>query len=138
MKREVALAAGLVMFATAWFLPVHQYGKTLPEALPGWEACLTALSPSWDTGNPAQWYAATLSVASALTNLLVVILCFAWRSRGRNVLPVMGCACMIAFGLNAQWFLDHRAELRIGYYLWWLSFGVLGLACLLRPRSPRP
>ncbi len=138
MRRNIAFAAGLMLFVEAWFLPVHQYGKTLPDALPGWEACLTALSPAWETVNPAQWYGAALSVASALTNLLVVILVFAWRSRGKNVIPVMGCACMIAFGLNAQWFLDHRAGLRIGYYLWWLSFGVLGLACLLPSRSSRP
>ena len=81
MRRKVALAAGLVLFTTAWFVPVHQYGKTLPDALPGWEACRVALSPSWDTANLTQWYAATLSVASALTNLLVVLLVFAWHRR---------------------------------------------------------
>jgi hypothetical protein len=124
------LAGGLLLFAIAWVLPVHEYGKTLPQTLPGWEAFLVALSPNWGT-EPAQWYAAMLSVASALTNLLVVILVFAWCRHIAPLIQLVGWACLISLGLNAQWFLNDWSGLRTGYYLWWLSFGVLGLACLL-------
>lgn len=138
MRRKLTLALGLLLSAIAWFLPVHEYGKTLPETLPGWEAFVVALSPSWDTGDPAKCYAAALSVASALTNLLVLTLVFAWLRRGECLIQLIGWACIISLGLNAQWFLNHRSELRMGYYLWWLSFGVLGVACLLPPRSWMP
>ncbi len=80
MRRNLSLAVGLLLFATAWFLSVHEYGKALPARLSGWGAFQVALSPKWD-GAPAQCYAAVLSVASALTNLLVVILVLAWRAR---------------------------------------------------------
>jgi hypothetical protein len=121
MTRNHTFAVGMLLFAIAWFLPVHEYGKALPEKLPGWEALRVALSPEWHKEDLAHSYAAALSVASALTNLLVVILVF---------------ACVISLGLNAQWFLNNGSELRLGYYLWWLSFGVLGLACLRPARKP--
>ncbi len=132
MRRNHTLAVGLLLFAIAWFLPVHEYGKVLPEKLPGWEALLVALSPDWHKEDPTHLYAAALSVLSALTNLLVVILVFAWRTRRERLIQLIGWACIISLGLNARWFLsDNRSELRFGYYLWWLSFGVVGLACLL-------
>jgi hypothetical protein len=138
MRRKLTLAVGLLLFSIAWFLPVHEYGKTLPQTLPGWEAFVVALSPSWDTEDLAQCYAAALSVASALTNLLVVTLVLAWRRRSELLIQLIGWACIISLGLNAQWFLNHRSGLRIGYYLWWLSFGVLGLACLLPSNKTAP
>jgi hypothetical protein len=138
MRRKFTLGFGLLLFAIAWVIPVHKYGKPLPETLPGWEAFAVALSPSWDTEDLAQCYAAALSVASALTNLLVVTLVFAWLRGGEYLIRLIGWACIISLGLNAQLFLNHRSELRMGYYLWWLSFGVLGLACLLPPRSWMP
>ncbi len=139
MSRKPTLAIGLLLFAIAWFLPVHEYGKTLPQALPGWEALLVALFPAWDTGDFAQWYAAAQSVASALTNLLLVLLVFAWCRRSDLFIRLVGWACIISLGLNAQWFLsNHRPELRMGYYFWWLSFGVIGLACLLPAKERAP
>ncbi len=129
MKRK-RIMIGLLWFAIAWFLPVHEYGKTLPQTLPGWEALLVALSPNWD-GDPARRYAAALSVASALTNLIPVLLSFACCWRSERLIRLAGWACLISFGLNAQWILNDGSGLRMGYYLWWLSFGVLGLACLL-------
>jgi hypothetical protein len=138
MRRNLTLAAGLLLFAIAWFLPVHEHGKTLPQTLPGWQAFLVALSPDWHTQDLAHSYAAALSVASALTNLLVVILVFAWRTRRERLIQFLGWACVISLGLNAQWFLDIGSGLRLGYYCWWLSFGVLGLACLLPVRKPAP
>ncbi len=139
VARAGLLCSALLLFAIAWFLPVHKYGKTLPETLPGGEALLVALSSDWDPGNLARCYAAALSVASALSNLLVVILAFAWRRRSERLIRVVGWACIISLGLNAQWFLsDARSELRMGYYLWWLSVGVLGFACLLPAQKCEP
>ncbi len=126
------MTTGLMLFALAWFLPVNKYGKTLPEALPGWEAFGVALSPLWEKGNPAHLYDAVLSVASAGTNLWMAVLPLAWRRRNEHLLQFVGWACLISVGLNAQWFLSGSgSELRIGYFLWWLSFGVVGIACLL-------
>jgi hypothetical protein len=138
VRRKLTLAVGFLLFAVAWLLPVHEYGKALPETLPGWEAFLIALSPGWDAAYPAHCYAAVMSVASALTNLLVVILVFTWRRGNEYLLQLVGRACIISLGLNAQWFLNHRSGLRIGYYLWWLSFGVLGLACLFPSNKKAP
>ncbi len=135
MKRNDALAVGLLLFAIAWFLPVHKYGKALPEKLPGWEALLVALSPGWYKEDLAHRYAAALLVVSALTNLMPVLLGIAWRRRSERLIQLIGWACIISLGLNAQWFLNDRSGLRIGYYLWWLSFGVLGLGCLLPARK---
>lgn len=137
MRRNLSLAVGLLLFTIAWFLPVHKYGKTLPQTLPGWEAFQVALSVDWG-GDAGQRYAAALSVASALTNFLVVILVLAWCGRSEHLIQLIGWACMISLGLNAQWFLNDQSALRIGYYFWWLSFGVLGLACLLPPKKRGP
>ncbi len=92
MRRNHTLAVGLLLFAIAWFLPVHEYGKTLPQILPGWEACLVALFPHWD-GDPARRYAAVLSAASALTNLLPVILLLVWLRRREFLIRLTGWAC---------------------------------------------
>lgn len=124
------LAVGFLLFAISWFLPVHEHGTTQPQKLPGWEAFQVALAPNWGT-QPVQWYAATLSVASALTNLLPVVSLVVWLRHSPILIRLTGWACLISLGLNAQWFLNNESELRLGYYLWWLSFGVLGLGCLL-------
>ncbi len=131
MSRKPTLGVGLLLFAVAWFLPVHEYGKALPQALPGWDAFLVALSPDWHKEDLAHSYAAALSVASALTNLLPVVLLLVWLRRSETLIQLTGWACIVSLGLNAQWFLNDWSGLRTGYYLWWLSFGVLGLACLL-------
>lgn len=138
MRRNHTLAVGLLLFAIAWFLPVHEHGKTLPQALPGWEAFLVALSPDWDTRNPARCYAAMLSVASALTNLLPVVLLWVWLCRSEILIRITGWAGIVSLGLNGQWFLNDWSGLRTGYYCWWLSFGTLGPACLLPTKKPAP
>ncbi len=129
---RAGMALGLLMFAVAWFVPIHRYGKTLPEALPGWEAFLIALSPLWQKADPWHWYDSALSVGSALTNLVMVALPFGWARRREHFVQLIGFACIVSLGLNAQWVLSGSgSELRVGYFLWWLSFGVVGVACLL-------
>lgn len=137
MRRNLTLAVGLLLFAVAWFLPVHQHGKTLPQTLPGWEAFRVALFPDWE-GNLAKRCAAALCVASALTNVLPVLLLLAWLRRNEPLIRLTGWACFVCLGLNAQWFLNDQSGLRIGYYFWWLSFGVLGVACSLCAKKPAP
>ncbi len=132
MRRNLTLTIGLLWFAIAWFLPVHKHGSTLPEVLPGWQAFLVSLSPLWEKGDPNHLYNDVLSVASAGTNLFMLILPFAWYRRREHFIQLIGWACIISVGLNAHWFLsDLRSDLRVGYFLWWLSFGVVGIACLL-------
>src|SRR6516225_2104415 len=130
MKRKLIITIGLLWFGIAWFLPVHKNGKTLSEGLPGWEAFLVALSPVWEKGNPGHLYDAVLSVASALTNLVIVAVPFAWRRRNEHFVQLVGWACIVSLGLNAQWFLSGAwSGLRSGYFLWWISFGIIGVAC---------
>ncbi len=132
LRRNSAMMLGLLMFVVAWFVPIHRHGKTLPGALPGWDAFLVAVSPLWQKANPWHWYDSALSVGSALTNLLMVALPFAWARRREHFLQLVGLACIASLGLNAQWLLSGSgSDLRVGYFLWWLSFGVVGIACLL-------
>jgi len=131
MRRKLVMRIGSLWFGIAWFLPVHKNGKTLSETLPGREAFLVALSPVWEKGNPSHLYDAVLSVASAMTNLFIVALAFAWRRGNEHFVQLVGWACMISLGLNAGWFFNDRSALRVGYFLWWLSFGIIGVGCLL-------
>jgi len=132
MRCKLITTIGLLWFGIAWFLPAYKYGKTLPEGLLGWEAFQLALSPLWQKGNPEHLYDAVLSVASALTNFVIVAVLFAWRRRNEHFVQLVGWACIVSLGLNAQWFLsDAKLGLRSGYFLWWISFGIIGVACLL-------
>lgn len=137
MRPNVLLAAGLVLYGLAWFLPVARHGVTFPEGLPGWEAFVLALSPLWSSDESTRWYGVALAVTSAATNGLVLVPLFAWRAR-RNVrvMRVLGWAFLASILVNAQWLLwDDPSDLRIGYFVWWLSFAVIGVACLVRGRS---
>jgi hypothetical protein len=50
---------------------------------------------------------------------------------------VTGWAAIGASVLNSYWWVvdEDRVDLRIGYYLWWLSFVVLGLGLIRMARS---
>ena len=139
LRRNGLLAVGLLLFSAAWFLPVHRHGCTLPEGFPGGQAFMTALSLLWERGESFTLYNAVLSAVSAATNVIVVIVLFAWFSRSNCLIRLSGWGCLFSLPLNAQWFLSdsHRPDLRIGYFVWWLSFGVLGLAIWCRLRNAR-
>ncbi len=138
LNPNAVIAAGLVLFAVAWLIPVHKYGHTLPEGIPGWEAFIAALSPLWAKPEALSAYDAALSAASAATNFFVLALLVAWPWRVGKVVRLLGWACLFSLPLNAKWVLSNlRPDLRLGYFAWWLSFGVLAFAIWLRVRAPR-
>jgi hypothetical protein len=100
------------------------------EALPGWGAFISALSPIWKRDWILAPWKQTVMVVSACTSVLFLAACV-WlvmrRDRRSTALAwSLGAATM----LNAWWFTfaEHISELRPGYYLWWLSFGFLAFS----------
>jgi hypothetical protein len=132
-------SAAWVAHALAWFLPVHKYGVRLPHGVPGWQAFRIAVSPIWpyEGSESGPWYGAALTTASGLTNLVLlasvaVLLTGSIRAK-RTLAWIALAACVI----NCQWFVldTDRADLRIGYYLWWASFAILAAAAFTSSRQ---
>jgi hypothetical protein len=134
MKRPHLLISGAwLLQAIAWFVPVVQGGVVLPDGLPGLEAFLmaaSALMPHSET-HFTSWYAAVLSAASAISTVLFIVASplVVWRG-WRWLRRASAWTAAIAFIVNIHWFVlfgSDRWDLRIGYYIWWLSFGLLAL-----------
>ena len=118
-----------LVYAMAWLFPVHRYGVRFPHGLPGWEAFRVACSGFWPVEGLERlsWYGAVLASSSALTNLVMLAsipILLRCSDRKRTVLAWVAAGAGV---INAQWWVldSARADLRIGYYLWWLSFIVL-------------
>jgi uncharacterized membrane protein YqaE (UPF0057 family) len=119
-RHQLPICAARLVFVAAWFLPVIAEGVTLPDGLPGWQA------------------------TRALTTLLFLpgSVWAVWARRRRVCLAFAGLAAL-AFAVNVHWYVfagAKRWELRIGYYLWWVSFLLmaLGLFDLSRREAVRP
>jgi hypothetical protein len=142
MKRPHLLLSGAwLLHAAAWFLPVVKNGVQLPKGLPGWEALLMSSCAvlrcediSFNT-----WYGAVLSTLSAVTTLLFVLGSPWVILRGSHSLRrASAWVAATSFIVNAHWYFlsgFDRSDLRIGYFLWWLSFMFLaiGLFDFTRP-----
>jgi hypothetical protein len=89
--------------------------------LPGVQALLVALLQNGPLG-----------AVSALTNLVMPLTMWRIRDRARPGLLALTGLTGAAFVLNVSWLVLARpiADLRVGYFLWWASFGVVtgGLA----------
>jgi len=119
-----------------WLLPFHKDGVSLPVGIPGWQAFRFAFSSVWPyqifVGDVTMetWYAALLATLSALTNTLILLAVWvALRPSGRR-LRLLSWLAMAGFVVDAQWLLffgPERKDLRIGYFLWWLSFLLLAI-----------
>jgi len=134
MRRPHFLICGAcVVYSVAWFLPVVKGGVTLPHGLPGWEAFRYAASAVWpiDASKFDDWYVAVLSTISAVTSLLFIPATLLVLSRGSGALRrISAWVATSAFVVNAHWYVlfgSDRKDLRIGYFLWWLSFLLLAL-----------
>ncbi len=139
MKPRQLLQVALALYLLAWALPVSKGGVALPDGLPGWEAFRAAASPVWpyqglDLG---AGLGAALSVASAGTNLLMLAAVLPVSHGSRRWLRVAALACLAGFAVNASW-LQEPADLRAGYYLWWLSFLGVAYALVKLSRSDSP
>jgi hypothetical protein len=138
MKRShLLISAAWLVQGTAWFVPAF-------ASTPGWGAflfALTAFRPDFDKQVFGTRYQQVLSAVSVATNLIFVVgsvwaLCRGSRSLRRR----FAWAAAAAFLVNAHWYLLSTGEvdLRIGYFLWWLSFLLLaiGLFDLAGPNEP--
>jgi hypothetical protein len=135
MKRaRLFWIAAWCMQALAWFVRVHREGVTLPSGLPGWEAWWfsTDVVVHMAAKDAPAWYDILLCGVSSLSTVLFLLLSPAillCKTPGfvRKCAWVALASCL----LNAHWlflFASSWSELRAGYYLWWLSFGVLSAA----------
>jgi hypothetical protein len=121
------LPIAVLAYVVAWFVPVIEGGATLADGeVPGVEALLVAIGPllSLELGDSA--VLAVLSVISGATNLLFaagVVLLLRRRDRPH---PRLALALAAAALVNTMWILvGDPTELRVGYYLWFLSFPLL-------------
>jgi len=137
------IAGAWLFHATAWFVPVVRGGVVLPDGLPGLEAFLVAASALVPDGEThfTSWYAAVLSAISAITTVLFIVASplVVWRGP-RWLRRASAWTAAAAFILNLQWFMlfgSDRWDLRLGYYIWWLSFGLLALGLFDLTRGRR-
>jgi hypothetical protein len=132
-KAHVVISVAWLLHATAWFLPVVKEGVTLPQGLPGWQAFRVAACAVWpyEGVHIEGWYNVVLSTISAVTTLLFVLTSVWVVLRGSRTLHrASAWIAASAFIVNAHWcirFGSDRMDLRVGYFLWWLSFMLLAL-----------
>jgi hypothetical protein len=144
MKRPyVLMSLAWLVHAVAWCLPVVKNGVVLPEGLPGWEAFRVASSAVWRYRGDnyfIAWHDQVLSTISALTTVLFVAGSPWVMWRGSPFLRrASAWVAATSFIVNVYWFISfgqNRSNLRVGYYMWWLSFALLaiGLFYLARLR----
>ena len=135
-ESRIALLAAVAANVAGWLMPV------VDDYL-GWQAFRVALSPLW----PFEQFRIepgpllVLSVASALTNLLFVVLGALLAARPQRYAKVVLWAAAGATLLNLHWPISmgaQRAELDNGYFVWVCSFALLALAAFLaRARARR-
>lgn len=135
-KVNFLIPCAWLVHAAAWFLPVVKEGVVFPQGLPGWQAFRVASCAVWPYEGMGidGWYNVVLSTASAATTLLFVLgsVWVVWAG-SRAVRRASAWSAAFAFVINAHWFLrfgSDRLELKIGYFLWWLSFLFLAAGLL--------
>jgi hypothetical protein len=153
---QVCLIGG-VLFLVSWFVPVYAgqqllggfgaftkqigsnpnalaAGASGPDWLPGWGACRVAfeLLVDGDTTGDQSWRQRLVG-SSCLTNL--VMLAGLGLLLMRQQALWVGVAMLGCVGINASWLYlseqDPMQFYRAGYYLWLLSFALVGIGALL-------
>lgn len=125
------LEAGWVVFIFSFFLPVVDGGITLFDGnvreglLPGFQAIRLALEEG-------SWYA-----VSALTNALMLATMWRVTELPRTCVALLAGAMCGSTLLNGWWLLamNGTSELRAGYFLWLVGFGLASVALWARVRS---
>ena len=132
---RATLLAAVVANVLGWWLPVADDYR-------GWQAFRVALSPLWpfEQFRIEPGVLLVLSVASALTNLLFVVLAALLvvgpQARARLVLWAAAGATL----LNLHWPIsmgENADDLLIGYYVWVVGFALLALAAFLEVKQVR-
>jgi len=129
-RKTVLLVAAACAFVLGWVLPVLDDYR-------GWQAFRVALSPVWpyESFRVQSWYSAALTVASGLTNAVFVVVFLdivVWRRASTRVL---GWVLIAATMLNLHWLAragEDFVDLRVGYYVWLVSFPLLALGARTR------
>jgi hypothetical protein len=149
-RPNTSLVVGLTLWVLSWFVPVVAAQDVIslicfrlaadlgPEWLPGWVACRVAfgLLESLCDGRQEATVEAVLCGVSCLGNVLMLLaaakLAHGKPRRGLGVLVLL-CA-----GLAASWFVsldEQRSVLGAGYYIWTLSFLLVGLGLMREPKD---
>jgi hypothetical protein len=132
---RVVLLAAVVANVAGWLMPV------VDDYL-GWQAFRVALSPLWpfEQFRIEPGLLLVLSVASASTNLLFVVLgALLVLDPERRAKAVLWAATGATL-LNLHWPISmgaQRAELELGYFVWVCSFALVALAAFLASRGRR-
>lgn len=132
VRERVVLGLAAVANALGWALPVI-------DKFRGVHAFRVALSPLWpyEQFRIDEWWLIGLSVSSALTNglfVVVAVLLLTNKASARALLWVAAAATL----LNMHWVFtlgSERDGLEIGYFIWIVSFALLALAAYLRVAS---
>jgi hypothetical protein len=135
-RPKFLVSAAWLLHALAWFLPVHELGVRpptgvrLPAGPPGWQAFQVAFSV-FDPGNFISWYGVVVGGLSAAGTVLFIFGSPWVALRGSHRLRWAGTwAASMGFVVNSLWYVlagSDRTALRIGYFLWCSSFGVLAV-----------
>ena len=132
---RAALLAAVAANLWGWLGPVVADDR-------GWQAFRVALSPLWpyEQFRIEPGLLLVLSVASALTNVLFVVLGAALVLQPQRARIVLWGAAAATL-LNLHWPIsmgEESARLENGYFIWVCSFALLALAAFLAvPRSRR-
>jgi len=139
--QRLLIWAAWLAYVAAWFLPIVKEGATLPDGLPGWQAFRVATCAVWPCADISidKWYKAVLFTISAVTTVLFIpVSLWAVSSGLRALRRAFAWVATSAFIVNAHWYVLYggsaRQDLRIGYFLWWLSFLLVALGLFDLPR----
>ncbi len=135
---RLLITVGWLTYSISYFVQVHVDGHTIADGtLPGLEAILIALAPMFERGYDVSLLG-VISVLSALTNFLVISSPFVFLRGSARQNQGLGLALLLAIAINSFWCVLYQVtDLRIGYFLWSLSFLMLAIGFLLQGRSPR-
>ena len=126
-RPHLLISCAWLLHAAAWLLPAYRDGVTLSKGLPGWEAFRFASCAVLPCGAiKFDGYGVVFATISVLTTLLFIFGSPWVVLRGsRSIWRASAWAAATAFLANAHWYVfswPNRADLMIGYFLWWFSF----------------
>ncbi len=132
---------GWCLFLVSLLLPALRDGGfgAPPKTWYGWECARIVLyllqeyilHPILAVGTPPYWSLYALSNALALGAPLLL-----WKVKRRKIWQFAAASYLLS-ALHSGWLLVEAgtSDLRIGYYLWFASFGILGIACACQSAS---
>jgi hypothetical protein len=131
-RSHLLIAVAWSVHAISWFLPATKsFLDGFVPPLRGWESFLVAScafrpcdESTFDTP-----YKAVLSGISVIVTLLFIFASpLAVRYKSHSLQRALAWTMTVAFVLNIHWYFLYPSGwpgLAVGYFLWWLSFGLL-------------